>query len=256
MKQTTAALYTPQEVLSSRHMPTWCLLAFSAGAVNAGAFLAVQRFVSHLTGSATRIGIDVGAWSLMGEYTLVLASFVAGAAGSSLAIDGRLHAGRRPWYSLPFAAVVLVLTLVAAAGHAGLFGPFGETVETRGDFVFLCLLSFAMGLLNAAVAMCTSMVVRATHMTGPATDLGIALGSLLFASGDARDAALRSIRLRGAKLVSFIAGAAVMARLAGLTGFLAFLFPAALTLVAALNLAPSRAPAVDARLPIGQPSRG
>lgn len=44
-----------------------------------------------------------------------------------------------------------------------------------GDFVLLCGLSFAMGLQNAAVASSTGQLVRTTHPTGPARDLGVHL---------------------------------------------------------------------------------
>ena len=55
------------------------LLSMSAGAVNAGAFLACQRFVSHVTGTVTLIGLDFGRWPLLGEYMLVLLCFLVGA---------------------------------------------------------------------------------------------------------------------------------------------------------------------------------
>lgn len=239
MPPTTSALYTPREVFEAPRVRTWALLAFSAGAVNAGAFLAVQRFVSHVTGSATRVGLDVSRPALMGDYLLVLVCFVAGAAASALAIDGRLHAGKTPLHALPLAVVSAMLALVAAVGNLGLFGPFGQTVETAPDFALLCVLSFAMGLQNAAVAISTGMVVRSTHMTGPATDLGVAIAAILYASGEAREAALRSARLRGAKLAGFILGAGAMAPLAARAGYLAFLLPAALSLVAASRFAPS-----------------
>ncbi|MEW5847971.1 MAG: YoaK family protein [Myxococcota bacterium] len=226
------ALHGPQAVFSLRHMPSWLLLAFSAGSVNAAAFLACARFVTHVTGSATRIGLDVGQWWLMVDYALVLGAFVLGAMLSVLAIDGRHHRGRTPLYALPLAAVAVLLVTVAVTGHLGLLGVFGGQPEEPVDFVLLCALSLAMGLQNAAVATSTGLVVRTTHLTGPATDLGINLATSLFAQGEARRAAIRGTMLRAGKITAFIAGAIVMAAVAPRVGFLAFLLPAGNVLLA------------------------
>jgi len=37
----------------------------------------------------------------------------------------------------------------------------------------MALLAFAMGLMNATVATTTSLAVRTSHMTGPASDFGV-----------------------------------------------------------------------------------
>ena len=37
----------------------WYVLSFLAGNVNAGGFLAVERFVTHVTGFATLFGIEI-----------------------------------------------------------------------------------------------------------------------------------------------------------------------------------------------------
>ena len=87
-------LLSAREVLSLRHAPSMFLLAMGAGAVNAGAFAVCERFVTHVTGTATRIGIDVGQWTLMLEYSAVLLAFIAGAMASVLAIQGRTSTSR------------------------------------------------------------------------------------------------------------------------------------------------------------------
>lgn len=209
------------------------MLAFAAGAVNAGAFLANERFVTHVTGIVSRIGLDVGRWPLLFDYFIVLVCFIAGAAASVLAIDGRRHRGRHALWSVPLLVVALILTGIAVAGELGAFGAFGGTVEQPVDFFVLSILAFAMGLQNAAVATTTGLAVRTTHMTGPATDLGVHLGTAYFATGDARKSALRGALLRGGKIVSFAAGAAAMVPFAQGAKYLAFALPAAVVLVAA-----------------------
>lgn len=210
----------------SRNFPTWVLLAFGAGCVNAGGFFACQRFVTHLTGTSTRIGMDVGSWTLMAEYGVILLCFMLGAAASVWLLEGRLLRGKPPLPWLPLTLVSSLLLTVAALGHAGVFGPFGQTVETFGDFVMLSLLSFAMGLQNASVATSTGLAVRTTHMTGPTTDLAVALARLRYLNGESRRAALDSAALRGAKLIAFIGGAAVMIPVCARLEYLAFCVPA------------------------------
>ncbi|MEW5739383.1 MAG: DUF1275 family protein, partial [Myxococcota bacterium] len=152
-------IYGAGEVLSARHFPTWLGLALAAGAVNAGAFLANQRFVTHVTGTVTRIGLDVGQWVLMGEYALVLGLFVLGAFFSVFAVQARALRGRKPMPWAPLAATTGLLLLVALFGHAGLFGQLGTTVEQPGDFALLSVLALAMGLMNATVASTTALAV-------------------------------------------------------------------------------------------------
>ena len=187
----SVALHSSSTIFSPRHVPSWLLLAFGAGSVNAGAFLACERFVTHVTGTVTRLGLDAGLWTLMLDYGIVLGCFIAGAMASVLALDARFHRGKAPLHALPLGIVATMLVGVALAGRLGAFGAFGQTVETAGAFALLSLLGFAMGLQNAAVASTTGLAIRTTHMTGPASDLGVHLASAYFTSGEARRAALR-----------------------------------------------------------------
>jgi uncharacterized membrane protein YoaK (UPF0700 family) len=92
----------------------------------------------------------------------------------------------------------------------------------------MSMLAFAMGLQNAAVASTTGLSVRTTHLTGPATDLGIHLGTAFFASGSERRDSLKGAALRIGKIVAFVTGAGVALPLADRLGYLMLLAPAAL----------------------------
>lgn len=212
-----------------RDVLRWFALAAVSGAVNTGAFLACQRFVSHVTGTATLIGSDVGRWSLMSEYSLVLVCFVTGAFASALATDSGLTR-RKPLWGLSMLGVVLILSGVAIAGAFGAFSAFGGTVEQTSDFTLLSLLSFSMGLLNAGFARATKDGLRTTHLTGDATDVGVFAATAFVRVGDARKEAMLNALLRVGKLLVFIGGAAAMAELAPRFGYLAFLAPALATL--------------------------
>jgi uncharacterized membrane protein YoaK (UPF0700 family) len=235
------ALHKPTTIYSLRHVPSWLLLTFAAGSVNAGAFVVCQRFVTHVTGTSTRVGMDLHQWWLVLDYGIVLGCFVLGAMFSVLAIDSRFHRGKKPLYAAPLVGVSLVLLLVALLGHVGLFGPIGDSnVEKMPSFIFLSMLSFAMGLQNAAVATSTGATVRTTHLTGPATDLGVHLANIFFTQGEAKKHAMRSAALRAGKIVSFIAGAGAGVSIVTNHHYLGFIFPAVIVLGStALSLVPS-----------------
>lgn len=238
-------VFRPQDLTTLRHLPSWALLAFAAGAVNAGALLACQRFVSHVSGIVTHIG--VGARSVLAlDYALVLGAFMAGAGGAIL-LARRVGGRERPAYWAPLTLVAAVLATVAVTGKAGWLDSFGSTVETAHDFALLAVLAFAMGLQNAAVAASTSMAVRTTHMTGPATDLAVAFALIISGDRDERAAARSSALLRGTKLAAFILGATAMAVLCPRFGYMAFLLPSAACFAAtAASFAPGRAASASA----------
>ncbi|HLD66691.1 MAG TPA: YoaK family protein, partial [Pseudomonas sp.] len=86
-------------------------LAFVAGAINAGGFLAVQQYSSHMTGivSAMADNLALGAYELVLGGAGGLLSFMAGAAGSAVLIN---HARRRRMhseYALPLLLEALLL---------------------------------------------------------------------------------------------------------------------------------------------------
>ncbi len=228
-------LMSTSQVLTVRHGASWSLLAMSAGAVNAGAFVACERFVTHVTGTVTQLGVDSAAiWEeLTFDSLTLLLAFILGAMASVLAIQGRIARGRRPMHALPLVAVVGLLGVASVGGHLGLFGPMGGT-ET--DFALMSLLAFAMGLQNASVTTSTSGIVRTTHLTGPATDLGVHL-SMAWVSNSAQERRQmrRLAALRAVKLASFGLGAALMVPLTQSIGYLSFGLPAAFVLAAMLN---------------------
>lgn len=232
MKKAKLALHTPEQILSFRHAPTWLMLTFASGCVNAAAFVACQRFVTHVTGTATSLGMEVARLNIFLDFALVLVSFVVGAMTSAWLINARAQRGKTPLHVVPLLGVAAATAGVAFAGHAGLLGAFGGEVDETVDFVLLSVLSFASGLQNASVATSTGLLVRTTHLTGPATDLGIHLVELVYAEGEARQKAMQHALLRTGKIVGFTLGAAAGVWLAHSIQFLAFLVPSAVVMLA------------------------
>jgi uncharacterized membrane protein YoaK (UPF0700 family) len=239
-----AALHTADSICAPRHVVSWMLLAAAAGGVNGFAFLECQQFVTHITGTITRLGLSWHSWSIAAEYATVAISFITGAVMSVVWIQGRVARGKPPSWAAPLLLVAVILALVGIAGHWGAFAPFGtQLASDPPPFVLLSLLAFAMGLQNAAVASTTGLAIRTTHLTGPATDLGIHLGTAFFSIGRQRRSSLIAAGLRAGKIVAFMLGAACSLPVSQALGYLALAWPAALVLVATtLSFMPAPAP--------------
>ena len=82
--------------------------------------------------------------------------------------------------------------------------------------VTVLLLSFIMGLQNAAVTKMSAAQIRTTHMTGVITDLGIELGKMLYWNHSASPPELR-VRANHQRLAP-VCRAAAMFRWAALPG--------------------------------------
>jgi uncharacterized membrane protein YoaK (UPF0700 family) len=165
------SLYDP------RNMFIWFLLAFQGGAINTGGFLAVHRFVSHVTGFATLAGV-AGAnshWNEMLGMLLVPVSYISGAMFSAWCVERRRIHNETPLYSLVFSFMLISLSFVAISGSLGFFGAFGEPLSQTRDYLLLFVLSFTCGLQNAVISSASGTVIRTTHLTGLITDLGIGI---------------------------------------------------------------------------------
>ncbi len=170
-------------------------LAFVAGGVNAGGFLAVQSYTSHVTGAVAKISDELvlGNAALALEGVGVVCSFGMGAFFSTLLVSyGRRHRFKSH-YALSLmieASLMMVFGLIGSSLNAvhGLFVPFT-----------VMLLSFMMGMHNSMVTNISNAEVRTSHMTGIVTDLGIEL-SRLFYFNRSRNQKMQPIRANRDKL--------------------------------------------------------
>ncbi|WP_134678506.1 YoaK family protein [Paracoccus ravus] len=147
------------------------ILAFVAGAANAGGFFALGQYTSHMTGYLSQIPDHLvsGDMPVAATAALAIAAFIAGAGFSSLLINwARMWVGRRQ-YALPIAIQGLFLLCFA---WGGIF------TSAAGRLFALACLCFIMGMQNATITKISSARVRTTHATGMATDIGIELGRL------------------------------------------------------------------------------
>lgn len=169
-------------VPNRKNFKLWFLLAFQAGAINAGGFIACQRFVTHTTGFATQFGLDLAraSWKEAFGALTVPVFFLFGAMISSFFIDLPLQKNQKPRYEFPCALIFLALLTATILGELGIFGVFGDDMIFAKDYFFLVLLCLASGLQNALLSNAKGKSVRTTHLTGVTTDLGASLVRIFF----------------------------------------------------------------------------
>lgn len=192
------------------------LLAFNAGAINAGGFLAVAMYTSHMTGFVSMVADNL----VLGQLSMVLGalgallSFVAGAATTAILVNWARRRGLQSGYALPL-LLEAVLMLV--------FGLIGGLLNRQTPFAVpmaVLVLAYMMGLQNALVTKVSAAQIRTTHMTGILTDLGIELGKLVYwnrtGGPPERQVAANRARLR---LFALLLGLFMAGGIVGAAGF-------------------------------------
>ncbi len=154
-------------------------LAFVAGAINAGGFLAIHQYTSHMSGivSSMADNLAIGSFHLVLLGGASVISFLAGAASTSLMVRLARRRSLHSEYALPLLAEALLLVGFAFTGSE--FEAKGARSGVLGTILPLC---FTMGLQNAIVTNISGAVIRTTHMTGIVTDIGIELGHAVYAA--------------------------------------------------------------------------
>jgi uncharacterized membrane protein YoaK (UPF0700 family) len=151
-------------------------LCFVAGATNAGGFLAVGQYTSHMSGIVSSVADNL----VLGEVRLALAglvavlAFVAGAMTTAWMVNWGLRHNLQSAYGRPLLLEAMLLLV---------FGLFGAGINMWAGFfapLTVLLLCFIMGLQNAVITKISHAEIRTTHMTGLITDMGIELGKLLY----------------------------------------------------------------------------
>ncbi len=217
-------------------------LAFVAGAANAGGFLAVGQYTSHMTGMVSSVADNL----VLGNVVLVVAAlgaliaFVSGAVTTAWIVNWSLRRHLRSAYSLP---------LVVEAVSLLVFGVFGAAINA---FAFVMapltvvLLCFIMGLQNAVITKISHAEIRTTHVTGLLTDLGIEIGKLFYVN---RADGLPPVRANRAKLRihGLLIGGFFLGGLFGAIGFKTFGYLTTVPLAVVLLVLTARPVFEDAR---------
>ena len=210
------------------------LLAFNAGAVNAGGFLVVHQYTSHMTGFVSMLADNL----VLGQMPLVLGAlgvlwaFMSGAGTTAILINWARQRKLHGSYALPLLLMAVLMLLFGLVGAITLSWPTPFAVPLT-----VLLLSFIMGLQNATVTKMSSSQIRTTHMTGVVTDLGIEMGKALYwnRTGTAPASQVRANQAR-LRLFAGLVGMFLVGGIAGAAGFkhvgFVFVVPLALVLFA------------------------
>jgi len=152
-------------------------MAFQAGLLNVGGFMACHRFVSHVTGFATFFGHELSQGQTHEALGMLAVPifFLVGVMVSGFLVDLRIKLNKKPQYYVAFAMVFLLLLFVFIAGTNGFFGKFGDPNLERHSYTLLAILCLVCGIQNGTITSVSKAVVRTTHLTGMTTDLGIGL---------------------------------------------------------------------------------
>jgi uncharacterized membrane protein YoaK (UPF0700 family) len=192
-----------------------CWLAFVAGAANAGGFLAVGQYTSHMSGIVSSVADNLA----LGDIGIVtagfssLAAFLIGAATSAILINWGRRRRAHSVYATPLMLEAILLLC---------FGLLGSNLENHRLLfvpVTVVLLCFVMGLQNAMITKISRSEIRTTHVTGLVTDMGIEIGKLIYWNSDAPGMA--SVRADWPKLalLGLLLGMFFLGGLAGALGF-------------------------------------
>jgi uncharacterized membrane protein YoaK (UPF0700 family) len=204
---------------ANRHLGV--ALAFVAGAINAGGFLAVNQYTSHVTGavSSAADNLALGAWDLALDAFGAVLSFLLGAACTALTVNYGRRRGLASEYALP---LLLEAVLLLAFGVLGARLARVDTLFVPATVMLLC---FLMGLQNALITKLSHAEIRTTHLTGIVTDIGIELGRMLYWNRDSAQPPVGANRARlvllSSLLLSFFLGAVLGALGFKYAGYLA-----------------------------------
>lgn len=217
------------------HQLVWLSLAFQAGAINSGGFLACHRFVTHTTGFATLFGTEVARGDIATGLSLLSVPlfFLSGCMLAGFFVDRRIILGKRPFYSHVLFMMTFFMAVVTLVGVGQGFGHFGKTDFLDHEYSFLALLSITSGLQNAIITTAFGAIIRTTHLTGLTTDLGLGLVRVFFKiQGDhSREKEIKSNWMRVSIILYFIFGSLTAALIFMTSEFWGFLVPTTISFV-------------------------
>ncbi|MFZ6751442.1 YoaK family protein [Undibacterium sp. Ren11W] len=155
-------------------------LAGIAGALNAGGFLAVGQYTSHMTGMLSSAADDLILGRFLPAFAalFMLLAFTWGAACTALMVNYAKRNQMRHIYT-PVLLLEAILLLV--------FGLVGGNLQQHAVITVsftAVLLCYVMGLQNALITKISNAEIRTTHVTGLVTDLGIELGKMIYWNRD------------------------------------------------------------------------
>ncbi len=205
------------------------VLCFVAGATNAGGFLAVGEYTSHMSGMVSSVAdnLVLGHWALVVSGIAAVLAFLAGAMTTAWMVNWALRRQLHSAFGRPLLLEALLLLVF------GLFGAGIDRFDSPLVPTTVLVLCFIMGLQNAVITKISRSEIRTTHITGLVTDLGIELGKLTYVNRLTRVSLVAVDKARLRLLLALI-GAFFIGGVVGAWGFKSFGYIATLPLSAVL----------------------
>lgn len=205
-----------KDVVARRNQILWLILAFQSGFMNAGGFLAVHRFVSHVTGYGSYVGVALAQKQYLGAFEMALAPlfFLAGAIVAGWIVDRRMILGQTPKIEEGIITLAVLNLIIYMGEFSEYLGTFGEPLVLQRDFLLLFILCFACGLQNGLFSGATKGQIRTTHLTGPITDIGLNISKIFtLQAGTPERAQLSAMNWLRVKIVAAFSSGSLIAAL-------------------------------------------
>jgi uncharacterized membrane protein YoaK (UPF0700 family) len=218
------------DVYKKDKMFLWLLSAFKAGFINSAGFLITGKFVSHVTGFGTQVGIAMGHsdYFFGGELLVIPFFFILGGVITSVVLEaGAKKKSRPPYHYIQgfITALIVVVILIGEWGFVSTTEQFDNDNRYQlMEFMVIALLCLICGLKNSLITWTTFGKIRVTHLTGLSTDIGLHLVGTFFPKH-------KNVRLKEAReinvhriltLFTFSTGALISAVVFPYMGFKAF----------------------------------
>lgn len=220
-------LYRPRFVI------LWMLLSLKAGYLNAAGFLATGKFVSHVTGFGTQMGISIAHEDYLfgSELLIIPIAFILGSSIPAWILDAEYSRDKLPPYHYVQILVTIGLGIVLILGTQGVFGAFSTVRDDVHDIVMIGILCFILGMKNGLTTYATLGKIRTTHLTGLATDIGLHLPKLFRNNMQSRMPERRSVNtVRVLTFLSFSLGSLIAAFIFPRYEYQGLIFPFVLSL--------------------------
>jgi uncharacterized membrane protein YoaK (UPF0700 family) len=212
----------------------WMLLAFKAGFLNAAGFLATGRFVSHVTGFGTQMGVSLAHedYYFGIELLIIPLAFILGSSIPAWILERNYEENKIPPYPVVQFLITVLLGAIFFIGISGWFGDFTTPKDDLHDVILIGLLCLVCGMKNGLTTWATYGKIRTTHLTGLATDMGLHLPKLFRGGKQGRFPEPRRVNtVRLATFVSFTVGSLMAAFVFPKFGYYGFIFPFVLSVI-------------------------
>jgi len=169
------------------------ILCLCSGWINAVSYKAFNSSATHVSGTATQIGLQlaVDEFITCAEKAGLLLVFIAGSMVSSLYLGG----SRKFRGGVRYAHLLLGISVAIFFGMA--------LAKLHHEYSALLVLTLVSGSQNALTTSYSGAAVRITHVTGTATDIGIEIGKIV---GHGDFSGLWRLKLFSSFLTCFILG--------------------------------------------------